>query len=70
MKVKGRLSQEFLGGDVWVLRTKKGESYQLEGKIPSALADKDVVVKGRLSDQQMGISMVGDILKVDSIKAD
>ena len=69
MKVKGRLSQEFLGGTIWVLRTKTGESYQLDGKVPESLADQDVVVKGKLSDQQMGISMVGDILKVDSIKA-
>lgn len=69
MKLSGRLSREFFGGDVWVLRASDGAQFQLLGEIPSGLDGKDVEVEGRLGEGEMGIAMVGDIVHVRSIRA-
>ncbi len=65
----GTLKREFFGGEIWVLRTGAGQAYQLQGKIPPALENKQVKVKGSASDAAFGIAMVGPILDVESIQA-
>lgn len=65
----GTLKREFFGGEIWVLRSAAGQAYQLQGKIPAELEDKQVKVKGSASDAAFGIAMVGQILDVESISA-
>ncbi|MFT5586764.1 MAG: hypothetical protein ACI9VR_004366 [Cognaticolwellia sp.] len=67
-RYEGILKQEFFGGEIWVLRTKAGQAYQLQGKIPAEMEDKQVKVRGKASDAAFGIAMVGPILDVEKIE--
>lgn len=68
MKLSGQLSKEFFGGEIWVLRTREGAQYQLQGRIPEALEGKQVAVSASPSENAFGIGMVGEILDVSSIR--
>lgn len=68
MKLTGELTREFFGGDVWVLRTDDGQSFQLTGEIPEDLLDRRVDVEADRSEQAFGFAMVGEILEVRLIK--
>ncbi|MCB9759007.1 MAG: hypothetical protein H6739_04140 [Alphaproteobacteria bacterium] len=67
MKLVGQLTKEFFGGEVWVLRTDDGATYQLSGSIPSKLENRRVRVSARPSEASFGFSMVGQILDVRRI---
>ena len=67
-RYEGTLKREFFGGEIWVLRTKGGQAYQLQGKIPAELEDSQVKVQGSASDAAFGIAMVGPILDVQRIE--
>lgn len=68
MNLKGTLQRQFFGGEVWVLDAEDGARYQLVGRIPEELAGKKVKVKGKPSPNNMGFSMVGDVLDVSRIE--
>ena len=65
---EGTLKREFFGGEIWVLRTKAGQAYQLQGKIPAVLEDQLVKVQGSASHAAFGIAMVGPIIDVEQIE--
>jgi len=65
---EGTLKREFFGGEIWVLRTKAGQAYQLQGKIPAVLEDQQVKVQGSASHAAFGIAMVGPIIDVEQIE--
>ena len=68
MKLRGRLTRQFFGGEVWVLQADDGAQYQLQGRVPERLDGKQVEVDAAPARQNMGFSMVGDIVDVKSIK--
>lgn len=68
MKLHGQLSKEFFGGEIWVLRTRDGAQYQLQGRIPDGLEGREVAVRASPSENSFGIGMVGEILDVQSIR--
>ena len=67
MELTGELRREFFGGDVWVLRTDDGQSYQLNGEIPETLLDRRVQVEASRAEAAFGFAMVGAILDVRRI---
>ena len=68
MKLTGTLTREFFGGEIWVLRTDDGGQFQLVGKVPQGMEGARVRVKARPSDNNFGVSMVGPIVDLVSIK--
>lgn len=69
MTLTGTLSREFFGGEVWVLRTDDGGQYQLAGSVPAKFEGKRVKVDATPSNNNFGISMVGQVLDLQSIKS-
>ena len=68
MKLRGRLTKQFFGGDVWVLQADDGAQYQLNGQVPAKLEGQQVEVDAKPAKQGFGFSMVGDVLDVQKIK--
>ena len=69
MTCVGRVIRSDLEGGAWTLITDQGVVYQLNGGGPDLLVD-DVraEVRGTLATGQMGIAMVGEVLKVKSYR--
>ncbi|MBW2253824.1 MAG: hypothetical protein JRI25_04420 [Deltaproteobacteria bacterium] len=57
-KWKGKLKRVDLGAGVWVLKTKSGRKYQLDGPIPEDLEGEKVVVEGK-KESLLGFGMTG-----------
>ena len=69
--MKGKLIHEDLGAGAWILETKDGKRYTLDGDIPAHLKGKQVKVDGDVSEGGgFGFAMTGDpIIEVRSISA-
>ena len=66
-KYQGKLTRTDVGAGGWQLRTKAGKVYDLDGDIPSHLADKQVVVVGEQMDS-FGFMMGGPVIAVESVQ--
>ncbi|MCB9558249.1 MAG: hypothetical protein H6707_19185 [Deltaproteobacteria bacterium] len=66
---RGVVRHSDIAGGAWTLVTDAGVVYQLDGGDAKLKTDGiRVVVDGEIADGQMGIAMVGDILRVKSYK--
>ena len=65
-KLSGTIKKSDLEGGHWLLVTKDGAQYQLEGA--KGIKDGEhVVVEGKVERAAMGIGMTGPILKVKKV---
>jgi len=64
-KYSGTVRRSDLEGGAWTLVSDQGVVYQLDGGGSDLLVDGvRAEVEGAIADQQMGIAMMGDILRV------
>lgn len=69
MKVTGTIRRSDLEGGVWVLETKSGERYQLDGDVAAFRDGLDAEVTGEVDRNMMSIGMMGPTLKVKKVEA-
>jgi hypothetical protein len=72
MKVTGTISRSDLEGGHWLLKTDKGDTYQLEGAPATIATIKDgmrVEVEGKIEKDRMGIGMTGPHFAVKKLTA-
>ncbi len=68
-KYIGTVQRTDLEGGSWLLLSKQGVTYQLEGGGRDLRVDgRRVEVDGQIAAEEMGIAMVGDILEVKSYR--
>ncbi len=68
MKLTGTVKRTELEGGHWVLKTEKGDQYQLVGTVDGLSDGARVEVEGNVDKQAMGFGMVGAHFKVSKLK--
>jgi hypothetical protein len=69
MKLTGTIERTEVEGGHWVLKTDKGDQYQLVGAVGDARHGMRAEVEGNVDKSAMGFAMVGPQLTVSKIKA-
>ena len=68
MKLTGMVKRTELEGGHWVLRTDKGDQYQLVGQVEGLSDGARFEIEGNVDKQAMGFGMVGAHFNVSKIK--
>jgi len=69
MKLKGTISRSDLEGGHWIIKTDKGDQYQLVGSIDGCKDGMRAEVEGKVEKDMMGIGMTGPHFSVHKLTA-
>jgi len=69
MKLKGTICRSDLEGGHWIIKTDKGEEYQLTGSLDGAKDGMHAEVEGKVDKNVMGIGMTGPHFAVQKLTA-
>ncbi len=69
MKLKGTIHRNDLEGGHWTVKTDKGETYQLKGKLDGIKDGMKAELEGKVDKGAMGIGMTGPHFDVHKLHA-
>lgn len=69
MKLTGTIHHSALEGGHWTLKTDKGDTYQLKGKLDGAKDGMKAEVEGKVDKDAMGFGMTGPHFDVTKLSA-